>query len=150
MRVSEVMTGKVQTVDQHERIERARTLMRLRGIHHLVVVEGLRIVGLVSSEMLDRGEAEGIAHVEDIMLRHVLVASPELTITRAAKLLRGRTAGALPVVAHDRLVGIVTVSDLLDLIGRGAAQPVATSRRRTLKVPGKKPRVVVAAADPHR
>src|SRR4051812_20441531 len=116
MRISDVMTRNVRTIDQQEPIERARTAMQLRRIHHLVVVGGGRIVGLVSSDMLERGEAEGIARVEDVMLRHVPVAAPDLTIKQAANLLRGRTVGALPVLDREQLVGIVTVSDLLNLL----------------------------------
>ncbi|MEO7273336.1 MAG: CBS domain-containing protein [Vicinamibacterales bacterium] len=132
MRISEVMTRNVRTVDQHEPIERAAAAMHLGRIHHLVVVHGQRLVGLVSSEMLERGAAEGIARVEDVRLRHVPVAAPDLTISQAANLLRGRTAGALPVVDHEQLVGIITVSDLLGVLGRGAERPPARSRRRTL------------------
>jgi len=150
MRIREVMGRHVRTVDERESIERARTLMELRRIHHLVVVDGRRIVGLVSSEMLQRGEAEGIARVEDVMQRHVPVAAPDLTVRQAANLLRGQTAGALPVVDHEHLVGIVTVSDLLKLLGRGAEGPIATSGLRTIKNRGTKPRVAPATADRHR
>jgi len=150
MRISEVMTRKVRSVDQHESIERARTLMELRRIHHLVVVDGPRIVGLVSLEMLERGAAEGIARVEDVMSRHVLVASPDLTVKQAAILLRGRTAGALPVVEQDRLVGIVTVSDLLELLGRGAEPPVGTAHRPAPEHRGTNQGARLATAERHR
>jgi len=116
MRISEVMSRKVRTIDQHESLEQAKATMALRRIHHLVVMNGRHIVGLVNSEMLERGQAEGIARVEDVMLRHVALCPPRLTIRQAAKLLRRRPAGALPVVEDERLVGIVTVSDLLDLL----------------------------------
>src|SRR5204863_2771236 len=120
---------KVRTIAQHESVARARALMELRRIHLLVVVDGPRIAGLVSSEMLARGAADGIARVEDVMSRNVAVASPDLTVSQAAVLLRGRISGALAVVEQDRLVGIVTVSDLLELLGRGAEPPVATGHR---------------------
>ncbi len=146
MRVKDVMTTKVVTIDLHAPLERARSEMDLRRVHHLVVVDGARVVGLVTSELVSWGEAEGIARVEDVMFRHVVTGTPELTIRAVANLMRGRTAGAVPIFEGDRLVGIVTISDLLDLLGRGAEQPVASSTRWTLRDRGKKPRAAVVGA----
>jgi acetoin utilization protein AcuB len=146
MRVKDVMSTNVLTVDLHEPLERARSAMSLRGVHHLVVVDGRSMVGLVTAELVAWGEAEDIARVEDVMLRHVVSGTPDLTIREAANLLRGRTIGALPIFEGKRLVGIVTISDLLDLLGRGAERPVPSSRRGTLRDRGKKPRSAVSGA----
>ena len=54
------------------------------------------------------------------------------TVREAANLLRGRSIGCLPVFDGDQLAGIVTTSDLLELIGRGVERPVAESTRWTL------------------
>jgi acetoin utilization protein AcuB len=139
MRVRDVMSTQVLTVAQHEPLERARSAMSARPVHHLVVVDGSKVVGLVTPELLAWGEAEGIARVEDVMFRHVVSGTPDLTIRRAANLLRGRTIGALPIFEGKQLVGIVTISDLLDLLGRGAERPVPSSRRWTLRDRGRKP-----------
>ena len=138
MRIKDVMSREVLTVDLHEPLERARSAMTLRRVHHLVVVDGRNVVGLVSAELLAWGEAAGIARVEDVMFRHVVSGTPHLTLREAANLLRGRTVGALPILEGERLVGIVTISDLLDLLGRGAARPVPSSRRWTPRDRGKK------------
>jgi CBS domain-containing protein len=70
MRVTDVMSTQVLTVDQHQPLERARSTMSTRPVHHLVVVDGSKVVGLVTPELLAWGEAEGIARVEDVMFRH--------------------------------------------------------------------------------
>jgi hypothetical protein len=54
------------------------------------VVEGRNVVGLVTPELVACGEAQGIARVEDVMFRHVVTATPNLTIRGTANLLRGR------------------------------------------------------------
>ena len=131
MRISDVMTTNVHTVDALESLAGARKAMQDRGIHHLVVVRDGRVAGLVTSELLDWGEAESIARVEDVMFRHVASGTPDLTVRQAADLLRGRAAGALPIFDGDRLAGIVTVSDLLDLLGRCDVADAQRSRRRT-------------------
>jgi acetoin utilization protein AcuB len=145
MRLKDVMSRQVQTIRAKEPLERARALIRLHGIHHLVVVDGRSVVGLVSDDALQRGEAEGIARVEDVMLRHVVTGTPQLTVREAANLMRGRAVGAIPLLDKRRLVGIVTVSDLLDLLGKGVERPVARSQRWTLRNRGTKPRSALPA-----
>jgi acetoin utilization protein AcuB len=51
-------------------------------------------------------------------------------------LLRGRTIGCLPVTEDGKLVGIVTTTDLLEAVGRGAERPVSKGKRRILKSRG--------------
>jgi CBS-domain-containing membrane protein len=114
MRLEDVMSRQVQTIGAQESLERARALMRLRRIHHLVVVEGRSVIGVVTDDVLQRGEAEGIGRVEDVMFRNVVTGTPDLTVREAANLMRGRAIGAVPILDKRRLVGIVTVSDLLD------------------------------------
>ena len=138
MRLKDVMSTRVKTIERHEPLARAQNVMNLQHIHHLVVVDGPQVVGLVTDEALVRGEAEGIARVEDVMCRHLVSASPEMTVRQTATLMRGRTVGALPVFEHQRLVGVVTVSDLLDLLGKGVVRPLEASRCGTVRRPGAK------------
>jgi len=120
MRVTDVMSTSVRTVDARETIAQALAMMKDGGVHHLVVLDRGRMTGLVSAERLQRGEAEGILRVENVMCRRVRLAAPETTLPEAAALLRGDSAGALPVMNGARVAGIVTASDLLEWIARGA------------------------------
>jgi CBS domain-containing protein len=72
------------------------------------------------------------------MFRHVVTGTPEMTVRQAANRMWGRTEGAIPVLDGQKLVGIVTVSDLLDVLGRGVDRP-ATKQRRTLRHRGTTP-----------
>ena len=138
MRLKDIMSTKVEAVRPDETLERAHTLMRLRGIHHLVVMDHRQVVGMLTEGVLAVREAEGVAKVADAMARHVATGIPEMTVRQAANLMRGHAEGALPVFAGPRLVGIVTVSDLLDVLGRGVDRPAPKSRV-TLKDRGIKP-----------
>jgi acetoin utilization protein AcuB len=136
MRIYEIMTSNVQTAPVHESAERAWELMRSNRIHHLVVLRNKEVVGIVTDR--DLGGARGASlranrTVEQLMTPHVVSAGPKTTVREAANLLRGRSVGCLPVIERGRILGIVTVSDLLDLIGRGVERPVAKTRRWTLK-----------------
>jgi hypothetical protein len=92
--------------------------MRRSDIHHLVVMDASQILGILSDR--DAGSRRGASvraghTVADLMTTHVVTRSPTDTIRSAANLMRGRTIGCLPIVKRPRLVGIVTVSDLLVL-----------------------------------
>ena len=131
MRVREVMTENVSTVPADTPAEQAWSLMKTERIHHLVVTDRRRIVGVLS----DRdggGPATALRDgktVEDVMTRHVVTIPDDATVRQAANMMRGRTIGCLPVVRGNKLVGIVTTSDLLDVVGGGADRPARASRR---------------------
>jgi acetoin utilization protein AcuB len=132
MRVADVMTKGVQTIPPNMPALDAWELMRNKGIHHLVVMGDSGVVGVLSNR--DAGGRNGAtirgrARVGDLMTTAVVTVEPNTTIRRAANLLRGRTIGCAPVVDGSRLVGIVTVSDLLELLGRGMARPARPTRR---------------------
>jgi acetoin utilization protein AcuB len=140
------MTSPVETITPGTSATLARTAMKRRGTHHLVVVSGSKVVGIVSSRDL-RG-AGGNTPVQDVMSTDVVTAPGRATVRDAANLLRGRQVGCLPVMEGGRAVGMVTISDLLELLGRGVERPVAKSTRWTLKARG--PRKIRPSADRSR
>jgi acetoin utilization protein AcuB len=108
--------------------------MKTGGVHHLLVEKDREIVGVVSERDLGGTKLAARAGVvADVMTENVVTASPEATIRQAANLLRGRSIGCLPVVEEGRAVGIVTTTDLLELIGRGVEKPIERSTRWTLR-----------------
>jgi CBS domain-containing protein len=70
--------------------------------------------------------------VGELMTRHVVTVTPDTTVKRVANLLRGRSIGCAVVTEKGRVAGIVTTSDLLELLGRGAIRPTPVSRRAPL------------------
>jgi acetoin utilization protein AcuB len=71
------------------------------------------------------------------MSEPVVSGHPEMTLRQAANRMRGRSIGCLPVVEGDDLVGIVTTTDLLELLGRGLTRvPVKGRGRPTLATRG--------------
>jgi acetoin utilization protein AcuB len=147
MRLVEIMSKDVKTAAAAMPAREAWDVMRAANIHHLVVTDGKKIVGIVSDR--DLGGARGAAlrdkrAVADVMTPNAITARPDTTVKQAANLLRGHVIGCLPVVDGAKLVGIVTTTDLLDLVGKGLAKPDgpsltfrgtkrATERRQTPK-----------------
>ena len=152
MRVEEIMSTHVRTVGVADSAELAWERMRLHRIHHLVVVRDGDILGVITDRDLGgrrgRDLREGRS-VRDLMTPAVTTATPDTTVREAANLMRGHGAGCLPVVENGRLVGIVTVWDLMELIGRGSERPVASATRWVLRDRGRRPHAQTAAKSTH-
>jgi acetoin utilization protein AcuB len=141
MRVQDIMTKNVWSIAPDVDAETAWEQMRKARIHHLVVSDGRHIIGILSTHDLGGARGRSVREgktVGDLMTSHAIVASPEMTLRKAANLMRGQIIGCLPVVDGKQLVGIVTTTDLLDLIGRGAENPTADSTRWVMR--GRGPR----------
>jgi acetoin utilization protein AcuB len=149
MRLGEIMQTGVKTAGPEEAAETAFQRMRLQKVRHLVVVDKSGgILGVLSDRDLGAGRGEALRRnrrVADLMTRRPITVAPDTSVRQAANLLRGHNIGCVPIVDAGRLVGIVTTSDLLVLIGRGAERPVARVKRWTLahRAPQRYPRANV-------
>jgi acetoin utilization protein AcuB len=130
------MSEAVQTTSLATEAEDAWNLMRTKRIHHLVVTDRRRVVGVVSDRDLGGRRGTSVRKnqtVKDLMTEAVVSVPPTTPVRKAANLMRGRSIGCLVVSVAGRPVGIITVADLLELIGRGMERPVAATTRWTLK-----------------
>jgi acetoin utilization protein AcuB len=144
MRVGEIMTRSVRTVGPREPAHIAFEEMSRHGIHHLVVMEGKNVLGVVSERDLGGRRGGEVLRsgrrVEELMVREPAVANEATTVRQAANLLRGRSIGCLPVMEGGRLVGIVTVTDLLELMGSAVRKASTDARWKPVKRMGRWPR----------
>jgi CBS domain-containing protein len=139
MRLQDIMTRDIRTITPNASATEARSAMRTAGVRHLVVVDKGDLVGIVSDRDLGgRQAANGRAGltVAELMTSTVVTAKPETTIRQAANLLRGHVIGCLVIVEDDKPRGIVTTTDLLELLGRGVERPIERSTRWTLRARG--------------
>ncbi len=125
MRIDELMNTQVATAARGDFAGVAANRMRIENVHHLVVMDGRKVAGVVSSHDLDNARPD--ATLSELMTPNPVSATPSLHLDKAANLLRGRGIGCLPVLDDDKLVGIVTTSDLLELIGRGRGKSDRTA-----------------------
>jgi acetoin utilization protein AcuB len=135
MRVNEIMSPQVKTVPVTTTADAAWQLMRADRIHHLVVVNGKKVAGVFSAR--DAGGANGASiregrTVADLMSPHLVTAEKNAPLKRIANLMRGHTIGSVVVIDKGKPVGIVTTSDLLELLGRGAIRPTPVAKRAPL------------------
>jgi CBS domain-containing protein len=137
MRLKEIMKSPVEVVGLETSVADARVRMARAGIHHLLAERGREVVGIVSARDLDGAAPD--ATIEEIMSSPVISAPASMTVRDAAKLLRGRSIGCLPVVERGRPLGIVTIADLLTLLGKGAIHIQPETGRPTLSRRGVEP-----------
>ncbi|HEY2853636.1 MAG TPA: CBS domain-containing protein [Gemmatimonadaceae bacterium] len=131
--LGDIMRTRVVTIGPNDSAAAAWTRMRRRGIRHLVVTDHEQLVGVLSER--DLGGRDGTTlrkgrRVRDLMTRRVQRAEPDTTLPDAADQMRARLIGSLPIVEGDRIVGIVTASDVFDALGRENMGPVSRARRR--------------------
>lgn len=127
MKVRDIMVKEVATLDVNDELSLANDIMRLGRIRHLPVVEGSRLAGIVSERDLFRSslaQALGYGtkdtrdlmktmHIKDIMVPAVITVTPETPLCEAVRLMLDHKIGCLPVVETERLVGLITETDIL-------------------------------------
>ncbi len=124
------MTRKVAVLHEEENLELAEQGMKEHRFRHLPVVEGDKLIGLVterdllraSISTLDSNQAlrddnlKRFFFVREIMTVDVTTVRPDTSLLDAARLLHEQRIGCLPVTEEDgTLVGIVTQSDFVAL-----------------------------------
>jgi CBS domain-containing protein len=129
MRVFEVMNENVPTVTPDATVEEARAIMQSAGVQYLVVTaKHKQIEGVISTNDLRRAESPH-TRVAGVMTSRVVSVERNDTVRKAANLMEGRTIGCLPVTDAGRLAGIVTIADLLRIVGKGVARPEPKRQR---------------------
>lgn len=120
--VRDWMTRGPETVPADCPIRTVLGRMRERGIRHLLVVDGDRLVGIVSNRDLRRlltDDAPGdrlSQPVSRIMTEDPVTVAPETPVVAAARLLFERRIGGLPVREGDDIVGVFTTADALEAL----------------------------------
>lgn len=130
MFVKDWMKKDIVVVNKNDTILDALHLMREHGFRRLPVLEGDRLVGIITEKdikdfspskatTLDIYELHNILakyEVKDAMTKDVITVSPDDPIEKAAILLRDKRFGGLPVVDDEgNLVGLITAVDVFDV-----------------------------------
>jgi len=120
--VRDWMSRNPVTVSPDRPVAHVIGLMRVEAIRHVLVVEGGRLVGIVSNRDVRSLLIDGEPHVfpaspvSRVMTDNPVTTSPEVPLTEAARAMLERKIGALPVLDRDRPVGILTRSDALEAL----------------------------------
>ena len=127
MKVRDIMTKEVTTLDVNEELSLADDIMNLGRIRHLPVVDDDKLVGIISQRDLFRASlasAMGFGEeamrdflktvvVKKIMTTPVITVSPDTDIKEAGLIMLEKKFGCLPVVEDGQLVGLITETDIV-------------------------------------
>jgi acetoin utilization protein AcuB len=116
MLVGQIMSRKIITVSPRRGVGQALKLMQKHQIRHLPVTEQGHMVGWITSrdlrEVLLASMLEDIK-VGDVMVQAPLSVTPDTEVEEAARLIHEHKIGGMPVLEGDKLVGVITMLDLI-------------------------------------
>jgi acetoin utilization protein AcuB len=120
MLVIERMTRPPITITDKVSVTEALAVVEARRLRHLPVLDAAgSLIGIVSEKDLLR--AGGQASVQEVMTRDVITVTEYTALEDAARIMADHKISSLPVVRDDKLVGIITETDLfqifLELLG---------------------------------
>ena len=116
MLVSQIMSAKIVTISPNRQVGQALKLMQKHQIRHLPVMEKDRMVGWITSRDLREILLASMLEenkVGDVMVQAPLSVTPDTEVEEAARLIHEHKIGGMPVVEGDRLVGVITMQDLI-------------------------------------
>ena len=115
--VAGIMSTELKTVTPGDSLQEVRNILTSHRIHHVPVVEGKKLVGLVTTYDLFKINIEhkdyASTKVADVMTRKLAVIEPTDKVGTAAEIFMEHLFHAVPVVSNGDLVGIVTSFDVL-------------------------------------
>ena len=111
----------VETVTPETSVYDALQKMSNRGVGALVVIEGGEIRGLFSErdyarKIVLQGRASKNTPVQEVMTHRVITVEPQQTVEACMVLMTDKRIRHLPVVESGRLIGIVSIGDVLKAI----------------------------------
>ena len=129
--ISAIMTKNVITLNTTDSLETAEMLFKHNHIRHIPVVTGKSIKGMLSltdllrisfADAVDENEdyVDTIVYnmftIEQVMAKNLISVTSKTTIKEVAEILAKKEFHAIPVVDNDKLVGIVTTTDLINYL----------------------------------
>jgi acetoin utilization protein AcuB len=128
MKVKELMSTKLTTVSPNDKLDRVFFLYNFENFRHLPVLEKNKLVDIISDRDLKKilgpkktffEKPDGTTvqlftrRVKNIMRRNVTTIEPEQRAADAASFMAKKKIGALPVLHKNKLVGIISATDIL-------------------------------------
>jgi len=129
--VSKIMATDVVALERNASLGIAKEIMDQRRLRHFPVVEQGNVVGVVSQRDLFRASLASMLGYEErtkkVFLDNLsikgIMSDPPITVTadtgisEAARLMVEKKVGCLPVVDGKRLIGLITETDFLKVLG---------------------------------
>lgn len=141
VQVRQYMTAEPQTLEITQSLLDAALLLRRSHLRHIPIVKNGRLVGILTDRDVARSAPSRLTplpeeeynrvfegtQVEKVMTKEPFSTTPDSPLGEAVVMLYTKRLGCLPVLEEGKLVGIITVTDMLralhDLIGTISSLP---------------------------
>jgi CBS domain-containing protein len=129
VKISEIMTKAAVTDSPEDTLAEAAAKMWKSQTGSLLVMEGDRLIGIVTERDLLRVVAQGRdprqIPLKEVMQTDVITIGPQTRLKEAAKLMATKWIRHLPVVDGERVVGIISQRDLTGVLSEALTEPEA-------------------------
>ena len=137
-KIVQVMSKPVRTVESNEKLSTALAVMDKHDIGNVVVMEGQKLVGIVTERDVVRQMLKDSRVLQEPvkqgMSQPVITASPDSTVQEALEIMLKNNIRQLPVVQRSGLVGIVTDKDLMRSVLRVSYEKLSRPNLRELEI----------------
>lgn len=119
--VSQLLNKKgkeIHSITSEATVFDAIKLMSELGVGALLVMDGSRLVGVISErdytrKVILKGRSSSSTHVHEIMTKNVICLSPDNNIDECMALMNDNQIRHLPIVENDEVVGVITIMDVI-------------------------------------
>jgi CBS domain-containing protein len=129
MKISEIMTEAAVTDSADDTLSEACARMRESQTGSLLVMDGQRLIGIVTERDVLKTVAQGldpkVTPLKDVMTTDIITIGPMTTLKEAAKIMASKWIRHLPVVEGSKVVGIISQRDLTGVLAEALHEPEA-------------------------
>ncbi len=126
--IKHIMTTNLTTITLMDSLSKVRAIFLEQHGHHLPVVEGDKLIGLLSFtdlQRIDSGELykqdpkqadillDNLSSIKETMTKELVTLTSNATVKDATEILASENFHAVPIVDNNKLAGLVTSTDLL-------------------------------------
>jgi len=127
--VSQIMSTDLITLTLNDDLVTAEKLFKKHHIRHIPVVNGKKLLGIISytdllrisfvdavfdDEPVVESEVYNMFTLEQVMVKKLVTVPPNTSIRGVAKILAKKEFHALPIIENEALIGIVSTTDLIN------------------------------------
>ncbi len=114
----DAMVYPVKTVESGRTLEEAGEILRRYNLDILPVLQDEKVVGLISKEVVEKADYHGLRSslVKEYMTTEFSTVSPDTPFSRVQALIIGQDQSLLPVIERDRLVGAISVGEVMRVL----------------------------------
>ena len=127
MKISEIMTQAAVTDSSEDTLTEACDKMRHNQTSSILIMDGERLVGIVTERDVVKAVAQGLdpkeTRVKDLMTTDIVTIGPMTTLKDAAEIMASKWIRHLPIVEGSKVVGMISQRDLTGVLAKALHEP---------------------------